>query len=112
MYCTKCKSEYREGIDVCPECKCPLLEYIPENVEKYEPNINEKGIEIYNAADEFEADIIIAKLNAEGIYAYKMYKGIDSYNKILLGRTLLGIKVIVGEDNAEEAKIILGDRGL
>ena len=47
----------------------------------------------------------ISKLKAEGIYAYKAYKGIDSYNKIFFGRTLLGIKIIVGEEESEEARI-------
>ena len=112
MYCNKCKSEYREGIEICPECGCPLIEYIPEEEKIGEPNLNEKGVEVYNAADEFEADIIVSKLKAEGIYAYKAYKGIDSYNKILLGRTLLGVKVIVGESNADEARNILSDGDL
>ncbi len=111
MYCAKCKSEYRDGIEVCPECGCLLEENIPEK-EEIEPDLNEKGVEVYNAADEFEADIVVAKLKAEGIYAYKTYKGIDSYNKILLGRTLLGVKVIVGEKDSEEAKIILSDCNL
>ena len=109
MYCPKCKAEYREGIEVCPECDCPLENAVPEGDEAFEPDINEKGVEVYNAVDEFEADIIISKLMAEGIYAYKAYKGIDSYNKILLGRTLLGVKIIVGESSVEEARIILSN---
>lgn len=112
MYCVECKSEYREGIEVCPECKCPLVEHIPEKAEECKPSLNEKGVEVYNAADEFEADIIISKLKAEGIYAYKAYKGIDSYNKIFFGRTLLGIKIIVGEEESEEARIIVDNGDL
>ena len=83
-----------------------MLEEITANEEPVY-NIEEKGVEIYTAADEFEANIIISKLMAEGIYAYKKYKGIDSYNRIIFGKTMLGVKVIVGESHLEEAEEIL-----
>ncbi len=107
MYCLKCNSEYREGIEVCPECGSPLSESLPEEEVNIEFDPNEKAVILYNAADEFEADVIIAKLRAEGIYAYKKLKGIDGYNKILFGRTVLGVNVIVGEKSLEEAKNII-----
>lgn len=112
MFCSKCKAEYREGIKMCPECGIELVPYLPEEKEEAVIVPDEKAVEIYNAADDFEADIIIAKLKAEGIYAYKAYKGIDSYNKILLGRTLLGVKVFVGESHKEEAEDILSAQDL
>lgn len=106
MFCPYCEAEYREGIFVCPECEQELV----EELEKPEPisfNPDEKICILCSAADEFEADIIIAKLRAEGIYASKKFRGSDAYNRIILGRTVLGVDIEVGESKLSEAKDII-----
>lgn len=106
MICPNCKFKYREGFTTCPDCGSYLVEELSE--EKCpEPRPSEKEKFLCSAVDEFEADIIIAKLGAEGVFALKKYRGSDSYNKILLGRTVLGVDVFVSESDYEEAKEIV-----
>lgn len=105
MFCPNCRAEYREGIAVCPECGINLIEELKDDI-----NHNETPCLVYVAANEFEADVIIAKLKAEGIFAFKRFKGSDSYNRIVLGRTILGVDIIVAESDFENAKEIVRNR--
>lgn len=107
MFCPECKYEYRGGITVCPECGAELVETLakPEPSPEFDPN--ERACILCTACDEFEADIIVAKLGAEGIYAYKKFQGSDSYNRIILGRTVLGVQIIVGSKSLAAAREIL-----
>lgn len=109
MFCPKCKLEFRDGFTYCEDCSCALVEKLDEP-PKPEPRPEEKACKLCEAADEFEADIIIAKLELEGIYSFKKYRGSDSYNKIFLGRTILGVDVIVGESDYDTAREILRAR--
>ena len=105
MYCPKCKAEYREGYTQCAECGCPLTAAPPSPKEQVlshpEPAL------LCDAANDFEADIIVSKLAAEGIRAFKRYRGADSYNKILLGRTILGVEILVAANDFDEAQNVL-----
>lgn len=106
MLCPECGYEYREGYTVCPECHCALIN--PTSVSPGpEPRPLEKEQWLCGAVDEFEAQLIIANLKAEGIYAFVKYRGSDSYNKILLGRTVLGVDIFVAESDYDTAKEIL-----
>ena len=106
MYCPKCGEEFREGYTRCAECGCDLVERLPRQTPP-DPRPYEKEALLCMAADEFEANLMIAKLKAEGIYAFPKYQGSDSYNKILLGRTILGVGVYVAESDFDTAYRII-----
>lgn len=105
MYCPICKSEYRDEITRCSDCDCDLVENLPKEEPEFDPN--KRPTCIYIASDEFEADIIISKLRAEGIYAFKRFRGTDDYNRILFGRTVLGVEVLVAQSDEENALEII-----
>lgn len=108
MICPKCKYEYREGVILCPDCGAELVEECEsEKNNSPEFNPNEEICILCSAANEFEADIIIAKLRAEGVYAAKKFKGIDGYNKIILGRTILGVEILVAKSLYDTALEII-----
>ena len=109
MYCPKCKAEYREGYTHCTECGCPLTTTPPSSEDPLQSH--PEPAFLCDAANDFEADIIVSKLAAEGVQAYKRYRGADSYNRILLGRTILGVEILVAADDFEEAQNILSPFG-
>ncbi|MEG1441813.1 MAG: hypothetical protein RSB38_01555 [Oscillospiraceae bacterium] len=106
MFCPKCKLEFRDGFDYCHDCECPLVDTLPLDLGT-KPRPNEREKFLIEAVDEYEADMIVANLKCEGVFAFKRYKGSDSYNKVFLGRTILGVDIFVGESDYEEALNII-----
>ena len=104
MFCPECKYEYCDGIMVCPDCGAELVDEIPEE-SGFNPD--EEICCLCTAADEFEAEIIIAKLRAEGIFAAKKFKGNDSYGRIIFGLTTLGVDILVSASCLETAEEII-----
>lgn len=105
MYCPKCKTEYREGYTHCTDCGCDLTDTLEHNSGPRECT----PVFLCDAADDFEAELIIGKLRTEGIYSYKKYRRTDSYNKLVFGRAILGVRIMVADCDLDEAKAVLQD---
>ena len=52
MWCPKCKYEYREGIKVCADCGCELVESLDDVKDDKEEN-NEVMYESFNEENEY-----------------------------------------------------------
>lgn len=105
MFCPKCRYEYCDGVRICPDCGEELVEILRDEDVTFDPA--EEICVVCSAADEFEADVIISKLRAEGIYAARRFRGSDDYNRIIFGRTILGVDVLVGRRNLDKAVEII-----
>lgn len=69
MYCPQCRTEYREGFDVCADCKIKLVEELPPEPDP-EFIEYEQVMQTYNPAD---IAIIKSILDAEEVTYY--FKG-------------------------------------
>ena len=71
-WCPKCKNEYKEGIEVCADCGCRLMESLGEEMVVY-------------FGTQQEADEIVAYLEENGIdYAYTHYSNKDAHYEVLI----------------------------
>lgn len=62
---------------------------------------------LITANDTIEANIIESKLKAAGIDTVKKYHEPGAYLTLVLGKTIMGVDIIVPEDKLDEAKAIL-----
>ena len=107
MYCSKCKREYEDDIEVCPKCKIPLVKELPEGpvfvelVTIFESS--ERGI-IALAKSILEDAGIKYFPKGEGLQDLFGFGRVGGYN-ILVGP----VEIQVRKDDEEVAKEILGE---
>ena len=102
MYCPKCRSEYVEGISVCPDCDVPLVaELNDEDSESSESVEFEEILTTFNAGD---IALIKSILDGEGIAYY--FSGEESNYMLPLTQPP---KLMVSKEQAEQARGILED---
>ncbi len=67
-YCPKCRHEYLENIDICPDCDVDLVQDLPPEIpEEYE---GAAWVEVYTFPGSLYANMAVELLNREGIPAY------------------------------------------
>jgi hypothetical protein len=107
MFCPECRSEYRDGIDVCAECGAALVEALPEAAGP-DPELDA----VFTTADSTLLPIVKSVLDSAGI-PY-LVQGDETLGLFPLGRFGVGVSkrtlgaiVRVPTDRLEEAKELL-----
>lgn len=62
---------------------------------------------LITANDTIEANIIESKLKASGIETIRKYREPGAYLTLVLGKTIMGVDILVAEDKLEEARCLL-----
>ena len=112
MYCPKCGYEYRDGFSTCSDCKVELKHGSPPSKEKKQPErpipTEHMGYENYVQAmdtpDYAFITFVRSLLEAEGIESYLLGEHVNAIYPMGLG-----IKLMVHEDQIEEAMEIIRD---
>ena len=100
MYCPSCRAEFREGFFRCEDCDVALVETLPE--ERVKPGY----IELATVFTEGEIAVIKANLDQAGMDYY--FHGEQAHR---LAPLPFGARLMVREDQKEEAEALLGFTG-
>ncbi|MDO8684049.1 MAG: DUF2007 domain-containing protein [Armatimonadota bacterium] len=65
-FCPKCKYEYIEGVEVCPDCDLKLVKKLHEQKESIHDD-DEEWVSLGSIADEAEFQIVKGLLESSGI---------------------------------------------
>ncbi|MBW2506266.1 MAG: DUF2007 domain-containing protein [Deltaproteobacteria bacterium] len=100
MYCPSCRAEFREGFFRCEDCDVALVETLPE--ERVKPGY----VELATVFTEGEIALIKANLDQAGVDYY--FHGEQAHR---LAPLPFGARLMVREDQKEEAEALLGGTG-
>lgn len=104
-WCPKCKAEYREGIEICNDCKTELVK---EREELKEEKIDyDREAFLISVSGEFEASTIEALLKFYDVPVLRKHRGSGGYLEIYMGMSNTGIDLFVPSRFLEEAKEII-----
>ena len=105
-FCNNCKTEYREGFSVCPDCGAALTDECDFAVEG-NPLANDVPAFLCTLADGIETDITVSLLESNGVPVLKQYRGIGEYLNIYMGSSYCGVDIYVPSKLLATAKEIL-----
>lgn len=106
-WCPKCKTEYREGFNVCSDCNIELVPELPQEPDENANVVNDKETFLISVANDMEAKVIEELLSSHNIPVLRKYKGAGGYLQIYMGVTIFGIDLFVSSRELETAKEIL-----
>jgi hypothetical protein len=108
MYCPECRAEYREGIEVCPDCEVQLVPTLPPEEPAAEL------VPVFETADVSLLPVVKSVLDSAGIPC--VVQGDEALGVLPVGRWGAGISqsgrglaatILVDRGRAEEAEELL-----
>ena len=69
MFCPQCKAEYRRGFTHCSDCNVTLVSVLEEDPAPVEQAVT-GTVEVFSAADTFEAETVKGLLETNGIEVF------------------------------------------
>jgi hypothetical protein len=99
-FCPICKSKYSAGEVKCINCKCDLVEELPQN-----KNYTETFL--VSANDGIELAMIEGRLRSARIPYYIKNKETGAYMKVLMGYSVFGVDIYVPSNLLSKAMEIL-----
>jgi len=113
MYCPNCQSEYVAGVKMCPECGAQLVDDLPDETETEETDTaQETGfIEVYTISNytNSQSQIALIKSAFEDSGITYIIQG-ENFTQMM--PMIIPIRVMVREDQADQAREILGELDL
>lgn len=105
MWCPKCRSEYREGINVCPVCQVHLVETLPAEAD--EPELPREPELLMVFSDQTELAMAQEVLERSGIPYLLKELGSGEYLRIVTGANMFGTGLYVDRHYTHRALRLL-----
>ena len=114
MWCPACRTEYRQGFEVCADCGAVLVSALPASADRQEPNrkvvgpvLAEDDLVRVATANAVEAELLAAQLRDAGIPAVVF--GVGTAGQLAAIQHSEGSRVMVRRADADEAERLVGD---
>ena len=102
-WCTKCKNEFRKGIDYCSDCGGELVDVLLDD-KIHSPMGAEKGEKLLiTLTDQVFAEMVEALLKDHHVPVIKKHRGSGGYLQLYMGMTNQGVDLYVPASLQEKA---------
>lgn len=105
MWCPNCSAKYRDGFTRCADCKVDLVAKQPTEPPPIE---YEKPVVVFTSSNIHEAHLVAGLLESNGINV-RVFEGHLSSIQPFLINAVGGIKIVVDEKQADDAKNVLSE---
>lgn len=122
-FCPKCRYEYRQGVQICPDCGETLVASLPEDIDQdskgqAEETVYKDWIQLARLTSQQYAELVVEGLRSKGIPAVVLsgtghfgqlgMMNVSLYLPVGGGYSLMVPREFVDKAD-EEASLILGD---
>lgn len=107
MFCPRCKTEYRKGITICPDCSAPLVEQLKSEKEAKEIVTAMHGVKLTSVDTAVQAELILGVLRNNQIPCYTKDPASGGCMNLYMGYSIYGKEIYVDEEDYDRALELL-----